>query len=179
MLLRDNQRMEAGGLRTDDAHVQVEAAGMSTLKEELRAMYKVVIEAMQDFETRSSEERMMLLAAGFRTAWGVAWQRAKNAAPPASTSSSTPSTAGYSTTLGIGTDASSTSVSSEVPAPAGAGEGAARFLAVLLRTHALTASQYTALCKECAVPYPNKPQEQDVMRLGHDAVVRVLCGGRS
>ena len=153
-------------------------------------MYKVVIEAMQDFETRSSEERMMLLAAGFRTAWGVAWQRAKNAAPPASGPNSTASMTGYSVTLGIDPAASSTGGtaqpapgpkpdSSELPAPAGAGAGAARFLAVLLRTHALTASQYTALCKECAVPYPNKPQEQDVMRLGHDAVVRVLCGGRS
>jgi len=154
---------------------------MATLKEELRAMYKVVIEAMQDFETRSSEERMMLLAAGFRTAWGVAWQRAKNAAPPASTSSLTPSTAGYSTTLGIGTDASSTSVSAEVLAsPSGeASAGAARFLAVLLRTHALTDSQYKALCSECGVPYPNRPTQQAVLSLGHDAVVRVLCGGRS
>ena len=147
---------------------------------ELQHNYYMVREVISKMHFDTPADYDAFLAAGFRSAWASSWQRAGRAAPGASglpsTSQSTGSNATATVSLANCTEDKLSEVagrSSERPAA-----GAARFLAVLLQTRALTDSQYKALCKVLAIQYPSRPTEQDVMSLDHDQVVQVLCGGR-
>lgn len=146
---------------------------------ELQNSYYLVKAAMDKLHFERPGDYEMFLAAGFRSAWASSWQRAGRAVPGASglpsTSQSTSSNASVTVPAASGAE----DKLPEVPDPhRGSGAGAQAFLAELLRTHALTASQYKALCSTCAIQYPAKPNEQDVKRLSFEQCVAVLCGGR-
>jgi len=155
-----------------------------TLLEELQANYYLVKEAVSKMHFERPADYELFLAAGFRTCWGVSWQKAGRSAQPASGQQSTPSTTGSSVTTDSAPNANITLPTAglgcgqnpELPDASASGAGAQCFLAQLLRTRALTKSQYIALCKACAIPPDAWPTEQDVMRLDFKACVSVLCG---
>ena len=155
-----------------------------TLAEELQIAYDQAKAAVRTMKFDNLVEHDMFMTALFRSACGAAWQKAGRGRSASTVEqSNTPSSDSGCGTKSPDVPAPGTNASidlAEVPASSvEAGAGAQAFLAKLLSTHALTVSQYTALCHECAVPYPARPSTEHVMRLTHDAVVRVLCGGRS
>jgi len=155
---------------------------------ELQHNYFLVKEAVSKIKFDNIVEYDLFLAAGFRSAWASSWQRAGRSAQGASGPQSTGSTLPTSTcdgternssvniTVPMAVACSPKAEIAELPDATASGAGAQCFLAQLLRTRALTVSQYKALCRTCAIPAGSHPTEQDVMRLDFKACVSVLCG---
>lgn len=157
---------------------------IDVLVSELQQNYYLVKEAVSKMKFDNLQEYDLFLSAAFRTAWGSSWSKAGKDAQRANTSHSSGSPGSSTMT----TPSTATNASFTVPGEPklaeladphqGSASGAQAFLASLLRTHALTKSQYIALCRACNLTCGARPKEEDVMRLDFEACVAVLCGGR-
>ena len=140
-----------------------------TLADELQAAYREVKEAMAAVKTDNIVEYDMLLAAGFRSAWASALQRAHRAPPTAKDAPAAPAPE-CSTSPGEtkNTGATKPELSEVLVTDAGKASvtsaGAVAVVASLLSTHALTSRQYRSLCAVMRLEPPAKPTPDEVRR---------------